>query len=156
VVKNNIYDQLEIATGELRNNVNIFLSGKQSRTDDFSSDRFVRDCAEKIVSRDSSREYCIETLNTHLTTNKKPLDPDIRDVFVIDLDGKVISSTDIGLLGMDISGETYFSETVKGGSYISDLYYHPDYRQNTFFDAARILLRKNGQEGPIGIIVNRY
>ena len=39
VVKNNIYDQLEIATGELRNNINIFLSGKQNRTDDFSSDR---------------------------------------------------------------------------------------------------------------------
>ena len=57
---------------------------------------------------------------------------------------------------MDISGETYFSEAVKRGSYISDLYYHPDYRQNTFFDVARTLLRKNGQEGPIGIIVNRY
>ena len=68
-------------------------------------------------------------------------------MFVTDLDGKVISSTDVGLLGMDISGETYFSETVKRGSYISDLYYHPDYRQNTFFDVARILLRKNGHGG---------
>jgi len=156
VVKNNIYDQLEIATGELRNNVNIFLSGKQSRTDDFSSDGFIKECTEGIVRNDSRREYYIEALNTHLATNKKPLDPDIREVFVIDLDGKVISSTDVGLLGMDISGETYFSETVKRGSYISDLYYHPDYRQNTFFDVARILLRKNGQEGPVGIIVNRY
>lgn len=156
VVENNIYDQLEIATGELRNNINIFLSGKQSRTDDFGSDGFIRECTEGIARNGSRREYYIEALNTHLATNKKPLDPDIREVFVAGLDGKVISSTDVGLLGSDISGETYFSETVKRGSYISDLYYHPGDRHNTFFDSARILLGKNKQESSIGIIVNRY
>ena len=103
----------------------------------------------------AGREYYINALNTHLATNKKPLDPDILEVFVIDLDGKVISSTDVGLLGQDVSGETYFSETMKRGSYITDLHYHPDYKQNTFFDVSRILLRKGGQD-PIGIIVNRY
>ena len=185
VVKKNIFDQLEIATSELHNNVRIFLSGKEGRTVDFSSDGFIRDSTEKIVSKDSRREYYINALNTHLATNKKPLDPDILEVFAIDLDGKVISSTDVGLLGRDVSGETYFSETMKRGSYITDLHYPPDYKQNvgfsekyfinttvtgsfisnihyppeygqnTFFDVSSILLRKGGQD-PIGIIVNRY
>jgi hypothetical protein len=155
VVKKNIFDQLEIATSELHNNVRIFLSGKEGRIVDFGSDGFIRDCTEKIVSKDSRREYYINALNTHLATNKKPLDPDILEVFVIDLDGKVISSTDVGLLGRDASSETYFSETMKRGSFITDLHYPPEYGQNTFFDVSSILLRKGGQD-PIGIIVNRY
>jgi len=180
VVRKNIFDQLEIAADELHNNVRIFLSGKQGRTVDFSSDGFIRDCTEEIARKDSRREYYINALNNHLVTSKKPLDPDILDVFVIDLDGKVISSTDVGQLGRDVSGETCFSETIKKGSYIADIRYHPDYkqniyfinttvtgsfirnihyppeyRQNAFFDVSRILLRKGGQD-PIGIIVNRY
>ena len=185
VVRKNIFDQLEIAADELHNNVRIFLSGKQGRIVDFSSDGFIRDCTEEIICKDSRREYYIKALNNHLVTGMKPLDPDILEVFVIDLDGKVISSTDVGLLGRDVSGETYFSETMKRGSYIADIHYHPDYkqniyfnekyfinttvtgsfirnihyppeyRQNAFFDVSKILLRKGGQD-PIGIIVNRY
>lgn len=185
IIKKNIFDQLEIAAADLHNNVRIFLSGKEGRTVDFSSDGFIRDRTEEIVSKDSRREYNTNVLNNHLVTSKKPLDPDILEVFVIDLDGKVISSTDVGLLGRDVSDETYFSETMKRGSYITDLHYHPEYRQNiyyseeyfintirmgsytsdlrnslehiqnTFFDVSRILLRKGGQD-PIGIIVNRY
>ena len=155
VVRKNIFDQLEIAAAELHNNVRIFLSGKEGRTVDFSSDGFIRDCTEEIVSKDNRREYYIKALNTHLVTNKKPLDPDILAIFVVDLDGKVISSTDVVQLGRDVSGETYFSETMKRGSYISDLLYFPEFRQNMFFDVTRLLLRKEGQD-PIGIIVNRY
>ena len=108
VVRKNIIDQLEITADDLHNKVRIFLSGKQGRTVDFSSDGFIRDCTEEIARKDNRREYYINALNTHLATNKKPLDPDILEVFVIDLDGKVISSTDVGLLGQDVSGETYF------------------------------------------------
>ncbi len=185
VVRKNIFNQLEVAADGLHNNIKSFLSGKQDQTVNFSSDGFIRDCTEKIVSKDSRREYYTNALNTHLATNKKPLDPDILEVFVIDLDGRVISSTDAGILGRDISGETYFSETMKRGSYITDVHcpseyiqnmffadnyfinaetadsfidykrYSPEYTQNTFFDVSTILLRKDGQ-GPIGIIVNRY
>ncbi len=185
MLRENIFDQLEIAAAELHNDVRIFMSGKEGRTVDFSSDGFIRDSTEEITSKDSMREYYVKALNNHLVTSKKPLDPDILEVFVIDLDGKVISSTDVGLLGRDVSGETYFSETMKSGSYIADIHYYPDYkqnmyfsekyfinttvtgsfisnihyppeyRQNAFFDVSNILLRKGGQY-PIGILVNRY
>jgi PAS domain S-box-containing protein len=185
MTKRNIFDQLEIAADELHKEITLFLSGKKERTVDFSSDGLIRDCAEEIARKDSRREYYIKALNTHLVTNKKPLDPDILAIFVVDLDGKVIGSTDLVLLGQDISDETYFSETMKRGafitdihypqesgqniffgegyfsntirmsSYISDLLYSPEFRQNAFFDVTRLLLRKGGQN-PIGIIVNRY
>ncbi len=185
MTKRNIFDQLEIAADELHKKTKVFLSGKKERTVDFSSDGFTRNCTEEIAKKDSRREYYIKALNTHLVTNKKPLDPDILAIFVVDLDGKVIGSTEAFLLGLDVSGETYFPETMKRGSYISDLLYSPEFRQNmffgeeyfsntkrsgsyisdlpdspeyrqkSFFDVTRLLLRKGGQD-PIGIIVNRY
>lgn len=155
VVRGNIFDQLEIAADEMCRNVKIFLSGKQGRTVDFSSDGFILECIEKIAKKDSRREYYIQALNTHLITNKKPLDPDLLAVFVVDLDGKVISSTDVGLLNRDISGEACISEIMKRGSYITDIHCPSEYIQNTFFDVGMPILR-NGGRGPIGIIVNRY
>jgi hypothetical protein len=110
-----------------------------------------------IARNDSRREYYIKTLNTHLAiaTNKKPLDPDILELFVVDLDGMVISSTDVGLLDRDVSDKTYFSKTLKEGSCIDYLHYSPEIRNIAFFYVSRLLFRKGGQS-TIGIIVNRY
>ena len=119
---------------------NTLNSYKQNRVLDFSSDGFIRDYTEEIVSKDKRRDHYLKALSTHLVTNKKPLDPDMLATFIVDLDGKVISSTDAGLLGRDVSGETYFSETMKSGShisYVTDAHYAPEYIQNTLFDVSR-------------------
>ena len=126
----------------------------KSRVIDFSSDGFIRDCTEEIVNRENRVRYYTNSLNKHLIMNKKPLDPDILEVFIVDLDGKVISSTENGLIDKDVSGEVYFSETMNSDSYISNLHYSPEFKQNSY-ETARLLLSKEGQE-PIGIIVNRY
>ncbi|ODS30374.1 MAG: two-component sensor kinase [Candidatus Scalindua rubra] len=126
----------------------------KSRVIDFSSDGFIRDCAEEIVKRENRVRHYTNSLNKHLIMNKKPLNPDILEVFVVDLDGKVISSTENGLIDKDVSGEVYFSETMNRDSYISNLHYSPEFKQNSY-ETARLLLSKEGQE-PIGIIVNRY
>jgi PAS domain S-box-containing protein len=155
MVRKNIFDQLEIAADELQKHVSIFLDGKRGRIIDFSSDGFVRDCAEEITRRDDKVQYYTDRLNTHLVINKQPLDPDILAVFVIDLDGKVISSTEIDQIDRDFSGETFFSETMKRGFCISDIKYSPEFKQDTFFDVARLLLSRDGLH-TIGVIVNRY
>ncbi len=156
MAKRNIFDQLEIAANELHKKTKIFLSGKKERTVDFSSDGFIRDCTEEIPKKDSRREYYIKALNTHLVTNKKPLDPDILAIFVVDLDGKVIGSTDTVRIGKNVSNESYFLKTMKTGSCTSDLHYSTENGQKTFFDVTRLLLGKGGQNPIIGIIVNRY
>jgi len=154
-VKKNIFDQLEIAADELEKHVNVFLEGKRGRIIDFSSDGFIRDCTEEITFGEDRVWYFTDRLNTHLTLNKKPLDPDILAVFVAALDGKVISSTEIDQISKDVSGETYFMETLKKGFYISDIMYSPEFKQNTFFDVARLLLTNDGLH-TIGVIINRY
>ena len=154
-VRKNIFDQLEIAADELEKHVNVFLEGKRGRIIDFGSDGFIRDCTEEIIFGEDRVWYFTDRLNTHLTLNKKPLDPDILAVFVAALDGKVISSTEIDQISKDVSGETYFMETLKKGSYTSDIMYSPEFKQNTFFDVARLLLTNDGLH-TIGVIVNRY
>jgi len=154
-VKKNIFDQLEIAADELHKHVCIFLEGKRGRIIDFSSDGFIRDCTEEITRRGDSVQQCTDKLNAHLTVNKQPLDPDIFVTFVVDLDGRVISSTEVDQIGRDVSGETYFTETMKRGFCISDIKYSQEFEQSTFFDVARLLLTNDGLH-IVGIIVNRY
>lgn len=154
-VKKNIFGQLEIAADELEKHVNVFLEGKRGRIIDFSSDGFVRDCTEEIILRKDRIQYCTDRLNTHLILNKKPLDPDILVVFVVDLEGKVISSTENEQIGRDVSGDTWFSETMSRGFYISDIKCLPEFEQSTFFDVSRLLLTNDGLH-TIGIIANRY
>ena len=154
-VKTNIFGQLEIAADESQKHVNVFLDGKRGRIIDFSSDGFIRDCAEEITIVGERVQHYTDRLNTHLTINKQPLDPDILVVFVVDLDGKVISSTENEQIGRDVSGETCFVETLKKGFCISDIIYSTEFEQNTFFDVARLLLTNDGLH-TIGVIVNRY
>jgi PAS domain S-box-containing protein len=154
-VKKNIFGQLEIAADELEKHVNVFLEGKRGRIIDFSSDGFVRDCTEEIILKKDRIQYCTDRLNAHLTLNKKPLDPDILEVFVVDLDGKVFSSTENEQIGRDVSDDTWFSETMSRGFYISDIKCSPESEQSTFFDVSRLLLTNDGLH-TIGIIANRY
>ncbi len=154
-VKKNIFDQLEIAADELHKHVCIFLDGKRGRIIDFSSDGFIRDCTEKITRMDDDALQCTDKLNSHLAVNKQPLDPDILIMFVVDLEGKVISSTEVDQIGRDVSGETYFKETMKRGFCVSDIRSSPEFEQNTFFDVARLLLTNDGLH-ILGMVVNRY
>ncbi len=153
-VKQNIFGQLEIATNVLQENIHNFLQEKRTRTIDFSSDGFIRECTEIITEKMIKKEIYIAALNTHLSTNKLPIGSDILEVFVVDLDGKVIGSTNESRIGKDVSREIYFSKAMKHSTSISDLHYSEDFRQNTF-EVSRLLFNKEGLN-TIGIIVNRF
>ncbi|ODS33453.1 MAG: two-component sensor kinase [Candidatus Scalindua rubra] len=135
-------------------NYSQLIAVNKARIMDFSSDGFIRDCTEEINKREDRVRYYTTALNTHLAVNKRPLPPDILEVFIVDFNGKVISSTEIGQIGQDISDEVYFSKVMKRGSCISDLHYSPEFKQYTF-EVARLLLSKK-EQNPIGILVNRY
>ncbi|MBT3877754.1 MAG: HAMP domain-containing protein [Candidatus Scalindua sp.] len=154
IVKQNIFDQLEIAAGNLQKDVHAFLDAKRGRAIDFSSDGFIRDCTEAIITKNDNFRYYTERLNTHLSENKLSLDSDIVEIFIVDLEGTVISSTKIKHTGNDVSDKFYFSETVKRGSYINDLHDSPD-SGFKIFEVSKILFSKDGKK-TIGIIVNRY
>ncbi|MEE9260710.1 MAG: HAMP domain-containing protein [Candidatus Scalindua sediminis] len=123
-------------------------------TKSFSSDGFIRDCTEEITRRDDRVQYYTDRLNNHLVINKKPLDDSIISIFVIDLTGEIIGSTELGLIGKDDSGKGYFLETMEHGSFTSDLHQVPGFKQS-MFEVATLLTSRDGQD-PTGIIVNRY
>lgn len=152
-VEQNIFDQLIIASDELQERVRVYLQGKKGRIIDFGSDGFVRDCAEKIINEIDVDSYT-GLLNQHLLNNKKPLDLDLLEVFIVDPRGKVIGTSEISRIGQNISGEIYFAETMRRGSFISDLHYSPEFKQNTI-EVAKLLFSREGNK-LIGMIFNRY
>ncbi len=116
----------------------------------FSSDGFIKDCTEEITRRDDKVQNYTDRLNNHLALNKKPLDDSIISIFVIDLTGKIIGSTELGLIGKDDSGKGYFLETMEQGSFTSDLHRVPGSKQSMFETAT--LLTSRDEQNPIGII----
>ncbi len=150
----NIFDQLELAAAESQEHIHMFLDEKKSRIVDFSTDGFIKTCTENIahgveVPSNTSR------LNSHLILNKKPVDEkNIVEVFVVDLEGKVISSTEAGNIGHDVSDESFFSRVKEKGIFVNDIHYTSQFRQNTF-EVSGILGVGEGKR-PVGIIVNRY
>jgi signal transduction histidine kinase len=123
-------------------------------TKSFGSDGFIRDCTEEITRRNDRVQYYTDRLNNHLVINKKTLDDSIISIFVIDLTGNIIASTELGLIGKDVSDKEYFLETMEHGSFVSDLYQVPAFKKSMF--EITTLLTSRDKKDPIGIIVNRY
>ena len=152
-IEQNIFNQLELAADELHESVHVFLNGKKSRIADFGSDGFIRDSIEEITMKENRIAYHTSALSTHLTTNKKSLDPSILGVSIVDLKGKIIASADENRIGEDVSGKEYFSETASSNVYNSEPYYDTRLKE-IVIDFSAVLLSKIERE-PIGIIVNQ-
>jgi len=159
-----------VSENDLRKeHIKTFLSAKKGRTIDFSSDGFIRDITKKIVNGiepSHSREKDIEKLNYHLIRNKVPLDEDIIEIFIVDLNGRVISSSNKELLDSDVSTFDYF-QAGKKDVYISQIYNVPDIRirdrqpaeltlsTNRDFIAVAAPLKEKSTLELIGVLVNK-
>ncbi|KHE94127.1 MAG: HAMP domain-containing protein [Candidatus Scalindua rubra] len=140
---------------DIKNNYSELVAANKIRIIDFGSDGFIRDYAESIARKDERAFYYTDILNNHLYENKQSIDTDLLAVFVVNLDGVIISSTETGQIGRSVSDEPFFTKTMERGSSISDLYHLPDSRQKTFFTVAKLFSNKT-DDIAIGIIVNRY
>ncbi len=140
-----------------RSHVLAFMDSKKGRTVDFSSDGFIRDSLEKINNNEEKQETAIN-LSRHLSVNKKPLDPYIISIAVVNLRGKVIASTDKKWIGEDISNREVFTPTVKGKSrsraYVGRPHYIPEFDKKCIFIHARLTSKDSGK--PIGLIFNVF
>jgi len=152
-IRQNIFAQLEMAADELETQVHTFLHDKKMRTVDFSSDGLISDCTEEITMKESRKEYHTTALNTHLIANKKSLNADIYEVFILDLNGKVIASTDEDHIGKDESKEMYFTQAEPLKVFASHPRYDPRLKSNVI--AFSTVLLSKAEREPIGIIVNK-
>ena len=84
------------------------LKEKKVRTEDFSSDGFIRDSLTEMKDAEFRKQDTVTALSKHLSQNKKPLDPSIIAITVADLEGNIVASTDETMTGLNISDQDAF------------------------------------------------
>ena len=162
-----------------------FLEAKRGRTIDFSSDGFIRDSLE-IISRSPAerragrgdqssvprpsrlrlaeeprlsppRYNAVINLNKHLKVNKRLLDRHILAIDIVDMDGKVISSTNETMIGKDVSGQDIYIKGISrnyGETYVDQSHKSSYMDANCIFISAPLTSKRVGET--IGVIINAY
>ena len=133
-----------------------FIEAKKGRVIDFSSDGFIRDSLETIA-HSGHQSNTVVNLKKHLKDNKKPLDTNIVAIVIVDLDGKVVTSTNDAIIGKDVSEQEIFIKSIDknyGEAYVGQSYYAPYLNVNCIFIAAPLTSRYMTET--IGIIINAY
>ncbi len=132
----------------------------EGRVMDFSSDGFIRDTTEAMLTLDEHNPLFAKlqkSLYAHLKRNKMPLDRSIRLISVAEVTGKVIGSTYDREIGDDESKHEYFTQGRKG-VYTSDV--HPRHHGGAaghpyhIVAAAPLFGRETGVL--LGVLINYY
>ncbi len=131
-----------------------FLEAKKGRTVDFSSDGFIRDGLETI----DMDEDAAAALNTHLTRNKRPVDPYILRIDVVDIDGRVAASTHEAVIGQNMLVEDVGHAEVVDKGYAETYFGQPHFMLHLDTNSLDIVAPLSSRESgnPIGAIVVHY
>ncbi len=159
-LKQQILESFVLTAEAVEGHLYSFMEAIKGRAVDFSSDGFIRDSVkalQRLEAKNHPYEKTQRALIAHLKRNKKPLDKCIRLICVIDLNGRVIASTDEEMLGTDESKSEYFSNGMKD-VYLSDvsvLHHHlaPNY---PYYIAVSAPLTDKVTDNLLGVIVNFY
>ena len=133
-----------------------FIKAKEGRTIDFSSDGFIRDSLETIA-RKGYQSYAVTNLNKHLKDNKMTLDPQIVAIAIVDLDGRIVSSTNEAVIGKNMSKYEIFNKGIDknyGETYVGQSYHSPYVNTDCIFISTPLTCKHGG--GTIGVIINYY
>lgn len=86
--------------------VTSFIDALKKRTEDFSSDGFIRDAAFRLQS--SSDPALQQELSRHLRVNKMGIVPEFYETSVVGRNGRVLASSDPDRAGLDASKDPWF------------------------------------------------
>ena len=143
-------DLSRIAEG-LEGSIYFYLEDLKNRTQDFSSDGFIRDMTARLRQQDS--QTIREELSQHLKKNKVSLVKSLFGTLVVSPEGQVLASSNQADIGRDISRERYFREG-KVGVYVGEMgYLEGDRRLPCFHISAPLTDKTTGEFK--GVLVNR-
>ena len=94
----------------------------KGRTQDFSSDGFIRDAVAEITRQPDGNRETVVALNRHLAFNKQPIMPEIEETFVIDLNAVVVASSQAVNLGFSYAQADFYLQG-QTEPYISDVFF---------------------------------
>lgn len=151
-IQSQISTSLNVSAGARLDALLDHFESMKSRTQDFSSDGFIRDSLAGLEANPDANTT--RTLDQYLLQNKLPLDPDLAGIIVTDLNGTILASTDPALLGRSESGNTFFTQGKQ------TVYLTPFRGQNIFglnesyMASAPLTDRSSGK--PLGVIINVF
>lgn len=146
-------DSLTTIVESRETSIILYLKTKAGKVQDFSSDGLIRDSLEKINQKGPDTKRLSDDLNKHLLENKKPLDPDCYDISILNLEGKVVASTNKDTIGSDKSDDDCFNEGKKG-LHVKSVYHSETTGKDLIAVSVPILSMTTKEL--IGVIVNRY
>ncbi len=146
-IKRNALDSVSAIAEAYEGQVFQFLEMSRRRAVDFSSDGFIRDELKRINSGDRQAPG---RLKEHLLRNKIVLDKTINRICVLNLAGRVVASTDKGVIGNSLVGEEFF-EKAKGSVIIAERF---NKRRGVSELSVGAPLTDKATGEPIGVIVN--
>ncbi len=157
-IKRDVFTELQLEAWGIQGNIESILGENLARIEDFSSDGFIRDSVKTLSISYIDQEAVRAHLNRHLEVNKRSLDPDLTEVFIIDTTGKIIASTSESNIGNYVSEEPYFTQPFLHFEQTGPLFS----RETIPAEGARepglvfsTLLTDKYIHTPIGIIANR-
>ncbi len=154
MLKKYVYNQLSTTAEVLHERINNFLELKKRMIVDFGSDGLIKDKIERIDYYGKADEKMYD-LSNHLARNKAPLDSDIMETFVMDLEGEIIASSNPQHMGLKRPDAEYFIRAKRYGVYVTDLHQCND-ADGPVVEVSRLLTSKNNDNfKAIGVIVNR-
>jgi PAS domain S-box-containing protein len=137
-----------------------FIENVEGRALDFSSDGLIRDSTEAMLGLDESDPLYTEKqkeLSEHLRKHKMPLDENVHQIAVLDLNGRIIAASDRRGIGKDESDYEYFIQG-QSRAYASDVHVssHLSLSEHPYHltASAPLTSRKTGEV--LGVLVNYY
>ena len=121
IINKLVVGQIEINANLEKIIVNDYLSSLSGRMIDFSSDGEIRECVLRISKGEGEVAGCPggrQGLNQHLVVNKLPLIDNLERLFVLDLNGEIISSTLVAEIGSNKENEKYFAKGLLASSIV--------------------------------------
>ena len=155
-LKHHVMDEMTAIAESKKLHLLSFIDAKKGRAIDFSSDGFLRNSLESIVSR-GTQSHAVSRLSRHLIVNKMPLDHDLLAIDVVGIDGRIVSSTMEASCGREVSDYEEFQQLING-SYDSTYIKEPHYSQTlnrVDLDVCAPLFPQRGGDA-IGAIILHY
>ncbi len=156
-LKNQIFDKLRAIAESERLDVKYTMERKKVHTIDFSTDWFIRDRFERIIRRKFPSKIQVTRLNRYLARYKLSLHYNLIAIVLVDKHGRIISSTNEKLIGMDVSDQDMFKEGIKKGfgeTYTGQPRYISSLNMNCISVSAPLISKDNSQV--TGVIINVY
>lgn len=113
-------NDLNYAIKSSSSQVDLFLDVKKQRVIDFASDGFIKNKLYEL--RNYTSQKLMDELNSHLINNKIVVDNSLYEVFVLDVNGVVVGSTEESFLLKDMSLDSLFLNGQKE-TYVKDIFY---------------------------------